>query len=412
MLKILFIGLVWPEPTSSAAGWRILHLVRLFSKRYEVHFASAATKSEFSFDLTSLGVEEHTIQLNDSSFDDFVRQLTPSVVIFDRFMVEEQYGWRVAEHSPETIRILDTEDLHFVRLARQESFKKGTPIIYDTDVAKREIAAILRSDLSLVISKVEMELLTVEFMVSPERLYYLPFQEESITNDDKANLPSFEMRKDFIFIGNFIHEPNWRTVEILKHKVWPEIRKRLPNTSLHIFGAYASDKVFQLHKPKEGFYVKGRAEDARQTIRQYRVLLAPIPFGAGAKGKLVDSMCAGTPTLSSSIGVESMWDGKQWGGFVTDDTLDFAEKSINLYQNETLWKEKQEIGFHIFNQNFADPSFSETLLDFVARIRENTDVFRKNNFIGKILLHQSLQSTKYMALWIEAKNKNLLSSRD
>ena len=130
MLKILFIGLVWPEPTSSAAGWRILHLIRLFSNHYEVHFASAAGKSEYSFDLKSIGINEHAIQLNDSSFDKFIQQLSPSIVIFDRFMVEEQYGWRVAAQCPDTLRILDTEDLHFVRLARQEAFKKGNPIFH------------------------------------------------------------------------------------------------------------------------------------------------------------------------------------------------------------------------------------------------------------------------------------------
>lgn len=407
MLKILFIGLVWPEPTSSAAGWRILQLVRLFSKDYEVHFASAAGKGEYSFDMSSLGIKEHGIQLNDSSFDDFIRQLAPDVVVFDRFMVEEQYGWRVAEQCPNTLRILDTEDLHFVRLARQEAFKRKLPVNYETDVAKREIAAILRSDLALIISKAEIELLTTDFSVSPERLFYLPFQEDRINTAHIASLPTFAQRKDFVFIGNFIHEPNWRTVEILKREIWPEIRNSEPDAALHIFGAYASEKVFQLHKPKEGFLVKGRAEDARETIKQYRVLLAPIPFGAGTKGKLVDAMYAGTPSVSSHIGVEAMQEGGDWAGFVTDDVRCFADRSIDLYRNVTLWKEKQEIGFYIFNRLYADNSFSEDLLVLIAEILKSTTLFRNRNFIGKILMHQSLQSTKYMALWIEAKNNNL-----
>ncbi|WP_164109968.1 MULTISPECIES: glycosyltransferase [Sphingobacterium] len=407
MLKILFVGLVWPEPTSSAAGWRILHLIRLFSRHYEVHFASAAGKSEYSFDLKNIGVNEHAIQLNDSSFDDFIRQLSPTIVIFDRFMVEEQYGWRVAEHCPDALRILDTEDLHFVRLARQEAFKKGAPLNFDTDVAKREIAAILRSDLSLIISKTEMGLLVDSFAVSPERLFYLPFQEEKLQDIHPGILPTFEQRKDFVFIGNFVHEPNWRTVEILKHKIWPEIRKKEPHAELHIFGAYASEKVFQLHKPKEGFFIKGRAEDARQTIANYKVLLAPIPFGAGTKGKLVDAMYAGTPSVSSNIGVESMYDNQDWAGFVEDDVLPFVQKSVDLYRNAEVWKEKQEIGFQLFNHIYADTSSSEILLGLIQEILEDIVMFRKSNFIGKILMHQYLQSTKYMSLWIEAKNKNL-----
>ncbi|TDQ72215.1 glycosyltransferase [Sphingobacterium yanglingense] len=406
MLKVLFIGLVWPEPTSSAAGWRMLHLVRLFSRGYEVHFASAAGKGEHSCDLTSLGIVEHTIQLNDSSFDCFIRELAPSIVVFDRFMVEEQYGWRVAEHCPDSLRILDTEDLHFVRLARQEAFKKAQTVDYRSDTAKREIGAILRSDLSLIISKEEITLLTEDFAVPIERLFYLPFQEEKLTEAHFSYLPDFGQRKDFVFIGNFIHEPNWRTVEILKRDIWPEIKKREADAELHIFGAYVSEKVLQLHKPKERFLIKGRAEDARKTIANYRVLLAPIPFGAGAKGKLVDAMYSGTPSVSSRIGAESMQQNGEWGGFITDDSAAFVDHSLQLYREKTIWEEKQKLGFAIFNSLYADNSYSERLLKAVLEIQDDIISFRKSNFIAEILMHQSFQSTKYMSLWIEMKNKN------
>ena len=82
--KVLFIGLVWPEPTSSAAGTRIIQLVNLFlAKGDEVHFASAAQKSTYSFPLKKLGVEEHSIQLNESSFDLWIKELNPNIIVFD-----------------------------------------------------------------------------------------------------------------------------------------------------------------------------------------------------------------------------------------------------------------------------------------------------------------------------------------
>ena len=74
--RILIIGPVWPEPTSSAAGTRMIQLINLFfSDGYEVLFASAASKSSFSFDLTGLGVQEHEIKLNDNSFNVFLSEL-------------------------------------------------------------------------------------------------------------------------------------------------------------------------------------------------------------------------------------------------------------------------------------------------------------------------------------------------
>jgi hypothetical protein len=58
----------------------------------------------------------------------FVKQLQPSIVLFDRFMIEEQFGWRVAENCPNAVRILDTEDLHCLRLHDKKKHKRKTRI--------------------------------------------------------------------------------------------------------------------------------------------------------------------------------------------------------------------------------------------------------------------------------------------
>ena len=113
--KVLIIGTVWPEPNSTAAGNRMLQIIeQLQLQNWEVVFACAAAESEFMFDLKTIKVITKSIELNDTSFDEFVKQLNPTIVIFDRFMIEEQFGWRVAENCPNCLRILDTEDLHFV----------------------------------------------------------------------------------------------------------------------------------------------------------------------------------------------------------------------------------------------------------------------------------------------------------
>jgi hypothetical protein len=105
--KLLIIGSVWPEPNSSAAGTRMLQLISLFKENgFVVTFASPAMDSDFMVDLELEEVVTKTITLNCSSFDVFVRELDPSVVMFDRFMMEEQFGWRVSEtvQKPSIIR--------------------------------------------------------------------------------------------------------------------------------------------------------------------------------------------------------------------------------------------------------------------------------------------------------------------
>lgn len=403
--KVLFIGLVWPEPTSSAAGTRIVQLVQLFlANGDEVHFASAASKSEFSFDLENLGVTNHDIKLNDSSFDIWLAALNPDVVVFDRFMIEEQYGWRVQENCPNALRILDTEDLHFLRQARQIAFKQkglGQIDLYN-DVTKRELAAILRCDLSLIISQAEMEVLET-FKINSQTLYYLPFLEEEVT--DTASWNTFEERKDLAFIGNYLHEPNWQTLQFLKTSVWPLLRKKLPEASLHIYGAYASEKVTQLHNPREKFLVHGRAENARTTIAQHRILLAPLLFGAGAKGKFVDAMQTGTPIATSSVGAEGMANGLEWAGIINDNLEQLIDETAALYNDQILWEKAQQNGIQIINQLYAKSKFEVPFLKQIAHLEGNLTAHRQQNFLGEVLKHHTLQSTKYMSLWIEEKNK-------
>lgn len=407
--RALFIGLVWPEPTSSAAGTRIIQLIELFiSWGYEVVFASAAAKSPYSFPLEKLGVTEQEIALNSSSFDGFIRELQPQIVVFDRYISEEQFGWRVAENCPNALRILDTEDLHFLRLARQEAFKKNIPtekIDLQTDVAKREIAAIYRCDLSLIISEIEMQILQSQFNIQKQLLYYLPFLVSEINASVQSKLPSFEERADFVFIGNFLHEPNWNAVQYLKTTLWNSIAAKLPNAQLKIYGAYPSQKVLQLHNPKERFLVMGRAEKAHDVIKNAKVLLAPVRFGAGAKGKLLEAMQCGTPSVTTTIGAESMAGALPWGGVVADNEGELMQLAVTLYTDKRTWQTAQQNGFAIVNNRYVLDLFNDDFKNTIESLINNLVAHRKSNFIGSLLQHHALASTKYMSRWIEEKSK-------
>lgn len=407
--KLLIIGFVWPEPNSSAAGGRMMQLIDLFLKRkFKVIYASPAKFSENAEDLEELGIIQKQIHVNNSEFDDYLQELEPTHVLFDRFMMEEQFGWRVAEHCPEAIRILDTEDLHFLRKARQQAYKEKKPFkknyLY-TDIAKREIASILRSDLSLIISKSEMELLGNEFKVNKSLLLYLPFLLKPIKDKDIENLPVFEERQHFISIGNFLHAPNWDKTLFLKKEIWPLIKKELPEAELHIYGAYTSQKVEQLHNSKEGFLIKGRAQNAIEVIKQARVLLGPLRFGAGLKGKFIDAMQAGTPSITTTIGAEGICGDLPWCGEIANSPEEIARQAILLYKMPKRWKIGQKNGFKIINQRFQRRVFAANFFKRIKKLEKDLNLHRRQNFIGQILMHHSTQSTKYMSLWIESKNK-------
>jgi len=408
--KALILGKVWPEPQSSAAGSRMLQLISALKEQgYALSFASAANDSEFMCNLKALGVEKCSIQLNDSSFDVFLKEFDPALVLFDRFTTEEQYGWRVAEQCPNALRVLDTEDLHCLRAARQLALKEKRNfelLDLNSAIAYREIAAIYRCDLSLIISEFELKLLQNHFKIDPSLLLYLPFMIETISTNDQLQWPNFTQRNHFISIGNFLHEPNWDAVVYLKQEIWPLIRKRMPKAEVHVYGAYPSHKVFELHNPKEGFFIKGRAEQVSEVMSQAKVCLAPLRFGAGLKGKLIDAMLYGTPSITTDLGKEAMHAELPWNGTIANDPNNFADAAVELYSNELLWTASQKNGIQIINSLYSKPFYQTLFTSSLHSIQTNLKAHRLKNFMGSMLMQHTTQSSRYMALWIEAKNKN------
>ena len=327
---VLIIGYVFPEPNSSAAGTRMLQLIDFFiNQNYTVVFATSCKKSTNAFDLESLNVQVVEILLNHSSFDFFVKDLNPEVVLFDRFMTEEQFGWRITENCPDALRILDTEDLHFLRKTRQQSISSSSGSANDfdlNDIAKREIASIYRSDLSLIISEAELKILIDKFKIDCSLLLYLPFMLDLNENPEQKQHSSFSERTDFVSIGNFLHPPNSDVIFYLKNDIWPLIKSQLPQANLHVYGAYDTQAIRSMHNKKDGFLLHGYVEDAFEVVNSSRVLLAPLRFGAGLKGKLILAMQCGTPAAMSTIAAEGMFGSDQPNGIIEDDSSLFVKK--------------------------------------------------------------------------------------
>jgi len=406
MQTLLIIGYVWPEPKSSAAGSHMLSIIRLFKREsWRVIFATPAQKTDYNFDLAAENIETKTIEINDSGFDDYIKSIQPTAVLFDRFMMEEQFGWRVAESYPNALRLLDTEDLQCLRGARQTALKENRVFVNDdlnSDLAKREIASIYRCDLSLIISDFEISLLTEHFKLDPALLTHTPFMLD--LDSTNQSLPSFSERQHFVTIGNLRHAPNWDSILYLQ-KIWPLIRKQLPDAELHIYGSYTPPKATALNNPKTGFMIKDRADDVKQVMQSARVCLSPLRFGAGIKGKFVDAMQSGTPSVTTDIGAEGMTAGNPWPGLIGDTVEDIAEKAVILYREEQLWSEKSAECEKLLSAVYDQKSIANRLMIKINYLLENIGQHRTNNFTGAMLSHHTIRSTKYMSKWIEEKNK-------
>ncbi len=411
-MKTLVIGKNWPEPTSSAAGTRTLEIIRcLKNVGWPVYFGSAAQKNEHSYDLDNLKVESKQLQMNHSSFDDWVKEIAPELVIFDRFMTEEQFSWRVRKACPQAARVIDTSDFHALREGRMNALNSGEdfkPAIHMSgDYLERELAAILRSDLSIMISDVEQKILTEVFDIPPRLIHHTPF----LAPQQLEYTPEFEERQHCVFIGGFQHAPNEDAVKWLYHSVWPIVKQSLPDIECHIYGAYPTPAIQQLNSPSTGFLIKGRTESSSQCMQQYRLNLVPLRFGAGQKGKIIDGWVNQTPTISTSLGAESMTCDEFACLMIADEPQAFAKTIIDNYNKKNAWQMYNRGALNNLNKKFNTPKNSAVLITKLLEIQQSLQQSRQMNFMGRILWREQMRSTEFMSRWIELKEQQKLDSK-
>jgi glycosyltransferase involved in cell wall biosynthesis len=360
--------------------------------------------------LEQSGIETCSGVPNDPAFDELLCVRSPDVVIFDRFMTEEQFSWRVRLHAPKAMRVLDTVDLHSLRRLRQRMVKENfhpsdhLDTIDTSDDTLRELAAIWRSDLTLITSTSELSLLQDRYGVSSELLALSSFGYAA-----PPVAPLFAERRDVVFIGNFNHKPNADAVQYLRDELWPRIqsasrRAGADDFELHIYGAYIPPHMQASDNPVNGFRIKGWVSDAHAVLARYRVNLAPLRFGAGIKGKISDGWYVGTPCVGTSCAAEGMHGEQEFGGIVIDDPLEFAEAVVRLYTDENLWTQASRHGSSIIRILFSAEEHERSFLGILEQAHMQLDRRRAANFIGTLLWYESNRSTEYFSRWIECKN--------
>ena len=403
--KLLVIGHRWPEPEATAAGRRMLGLLEGFlGQGYQIIFGCAATPGNYALPLEPLGIETIRLSINDPAFDRFLASNPFDIVLFDRFITEEQFGWRVRDCLPESTLILDTEDLHSLRHSREKAVREAKAWSVEDwtldPLFNREVASILRCDLSLLVSERERDLLISQLPLLEGKLLYLPFL---MKPGPKGQQPGYQERMGFVFVGTGLHRPNVDAIEQLKFEVWPALSRKLPRAVLRVYGAYLPERILGLHNAPERFEVCGWAPSLAPVFGSARLQLAPIRFGAGIKGKILSALQFGLPTLGSPISLEGIYAGSSPEEFLAQTPGEFIDKAVELHEDEGRWRSALQTQTSVAGPHFTD-SF-DLLTEALgqreaARERLPSDVI----LIQNLLRDQAFDRLRYLSKWIEAKN--------
>lgn len=435
---ILFLSSLLPEPNASAAGVRTKSLLELLlqAKGVEaVHYGTGAKCNKGSFaqvsatqELENLGVKFHHVPPNNSEAMQLFLQHSNSsdkvLVIIDRFYSEEAYSFHIHKHLPNAMILLDMQDMHSLRWHRQAMVKSRTsqqkdplsdlplkdyPLAGD-DKLKRELASIHRSDMTLVCSPVELTILKDVYGIAEEKLCLASFFTDQSTTPLSETAPFLE-RKNYVFIGGFRHEPNVDAIRQMK-KVWPRIRQQVNEASaeqpeFHVFGPFCPRPLREeCHDPAKGFFIHGFADGpARELLSKYRVLLAPLRFGAGIKGKIVDAWASGTPVVTTTVGSEGMAGDVigEWGGIISHNTDDFVQASVALYTDKSRWNQSRLNAIELARNHYGVHNWKASALPKIIAALNNLQIRRETDYLRGVLWQDTQRSTEYFSRWIESK---------
>ncbi|CAE7353080.1 ALKBH8 [Symbiodinium natans] len=368
--RAMVISTNWPDPDVSAAG-RVtsgrLRLLRSFCSLESgnaVSFASAARPGSAQGKLSAANdVQCFRIKTNDEA--SVVAALesagNPELVLFDGFNAEERFGHYVRDKLPDSMRILDMQDFHALRLGRERLIEDAAdastvvsyrPTAFDDDL-QRELASIHRCDATLAISEDERKLLVDTYGVPGWKVFAAPFGFAR-----SGALPGYEDRQGAMFIGNWRHRPNRDCAKWLIQEVWPLVRQRFPDLELSVYGANQTPDDAALTQESLGAYVRGYCRSVQKAMRQHRLLVAPLRYGAGVKGKVLEAMQHGLVVVTTPVGVEGIASPESFPGYVVqtggEDAGAFAEGIAEALRDPCRWQEQQQRATELLIEHFDE----------------------------------------------------------
>jgi len=260
---------------------------------------------------------------------------------------------RIRRVNPRVKIIFDTVDLHFVRFQREHKISADPKTLAKAEhYRKLERQFGHASDLIWCASAEDKEVMMRE--VPETKVALVPTIHELRDAGE-----TFAARQHLLFIGNLAHRPNEDAVLFFMQEVYPLLRPLLPDVQLDIIGDNPSPEIAAYDSNE--VRVKGHVPDVEPYLRERRVFVAPLRFGAGIKGKVGEAMAHGIPVVTTSIGAEGFGLTRGLDVMIGDDPKSFATAVAELYSRQELWEKIARNGRLRIEKYFTPDVIAQTI---------------------------------------------------
>jgi len=289
-----------------------------------------------------------------------------SFVILSRPEQTFKYLPLIRAYAINSVIAYDTVDLHWLRFERAAAVSGDKELLEKAKYHKSlELFNALCSDVVFTVTRDEKEFLLAEH---PE----LNVEVMPNIHDVFEKVKNFKDRKDIMFIGSFLHQPNEDAVLFFVKEVFPLIKKKIPDMRFFVVGSDPLESILRLDS--DTIKVTGYVKDVEPYFENCRVFVAPLRYGAGMKGKIGQSMAYGLPVVTTTIGAEGIGLKNEINALISDEPEEFADSVIRLYSNEELWNGISLNAVEHIESNYSKEAVSRKIAELFASLKSARNI--------------------------------------
>jgi GT2 family glycosyltransferase/glycosyltransferase involved in cell wall biosynthesis len=339
--RALFIDDSVPEPDkdagSNAAFQHMLSLQRLGYKVTFIPGDNMARIEPYTTELQRRGIECLYHPFYFSVEDVFRKQPTPfELVYLHRYSNASKYAGMIRQHFPKARILYSVADLHFLRMQRQAELENDPSLREKADQLRRlELGTMSFVDCVIVHSSAEAELLRqiapdIEVQVIP---WTIPVRDISTIKVEHPGIA---------FIGGYTHPPNVDAAKWAAQSLMPVLRGKVPGIELLLVGSHMPKEVSSL--AAKDIVPLGYVPSLDSVFSRIRLTIAPLRYGAGLKGKVLESLAAGIPCVMTTVAAEGIDLPAELAALVADEPEALAQRIATLCRDRAKYRRVVEAG--------------------------------------------------------------------